>query len=203
MRTRASHSRFGFGPARQTGMVATFVAVIVLIATLMAAIALMRSVDTTTTIATSLTFRQGVIQEAERAYEAVKAANQIPFSGPLSEVDNASVGYSSFLLVGTTSRKYLPDVLVNATATSCSSPCVSMPAGSTDNQVRDVVERLCPQTGPADPKTCIVPGAVVQGSQTTDAGSKISTGAVLAGYRLSVRVDGPKNTVGYVQTILR
>lgn len=200
MRILSAKSRQGNGPRHQRGMIATFIAVIVLIATLLAAIALVRSVDTSNAIAGSLTFRQGVVQEAERAYEAVKAANQVPFSGPLSEVDDAAVGYSSFILPATT-RKDVPDTL---TAGMCAAPCISMtPLTTTVNTVKYVVERLCPAAGPADPKVCAVPGAVVQGGQTTDAGSALSTGAVLAAYRLSVRVDGPKNTVGYVQTILR
>ena len=53
---------------REQGMIASLLAIIVLVATLLAAVALMRSLDTSNTIAGSVAFRQGVIQESERAY---------------------------------------------------------------------------------------------------------------------------------------
>lgn len=205
MHTIFSSQRFGTGPHHQQGMVAMFVAIIVLIATMMAAVALMRSTDTSNMIAGSLTFRQGVLQEAARAYEASKAAGAVPFFPPQSNSDDYAVGYSSLILPSTT-KPGIPDVLANATTGTCTAPCLSMtPLAATGNTVRYVVERLCPMTGPADKKACLVPGATVGGGQTTDSGSDPGAfrSAVLPAYRLTVRVDGPKNTVGYVQSILR
>lgn len=189
------------GRKRQRGLISTLIAIIVLVVTLLAAIALMRSIDTSNTIAGNLAFRQGVLQEAERAY---KAATLIDFSEPTSDNNNAPIGYYATLQPATIRlNKDIPDVLMNKTAGSIA----QLPSiGTNGNIVSYVVERLCPTTGPADPKTCIVPGATIQGgsssNQTKDNGPPFSSGA-FAAYRLTVRVDGPQNTVGYVQTVLR
>lgn len=182
-------------------MVAFYVAVIVLMATLLAGVALMRSTDTSNVIAGSLTFRQGLVQEAERAYESAKA--QIPFFPPAADADQWAVGYSAKLLAATT-RADIPDVLAK-TPFSCAAPCVMLPAGTTANTVHYVVERICADSGPADPKNCIVPAAAIIGGQTIDSGADPATfrNAVLPAYRLTVRVDGPKGTLGYIQTFLR
>ena len=63
-------------------MISMLIAVIVLVATLLAAIALMRSVDTANVVAGSMTFRQGGVQEAEKAYEAEKTTRRSPATTP-------------------------------------------------------------------------------------------------------------------------
>lgn len=191
-----------YGPRNQHGMIATLLAIIVLVVTVLAAVALMRSVDTSNTIAGRVAFRQAVIQEAARAYEDAKA--NINFNEPTSDNNVPGAGYYATPQAATIrADKDLPDVLVNETAGSIATLPALIPGGNT---VSYVVERLCPNTGPADPKTCIVPGASIQGgsvsNQTKDNGPPFTSGAYAA-FRLSVRVDGPKNTVGYVQSVLR
>jgi len=187
-------------PQRQQGMIAMIVAVIVLVATLLASIALMRSVDTANVVAGSMTFRQGLVQEAERAYENAKASTS--FSGAASEADNAASGY--YAEIQTFSSTGIPNQLVSFDPTKIDSTKVATLTG-TQNTIRYVVERLCPASGPADPKTCINPGASVLGgssaNQASDTGIGLTGGN--AAFRLTVRVDGPKNTASFVQTILR
>jgi type IV pilus assembly protein PilX len=185
---------------RQRGMVSTLIAIIVLVVSLMAAMALMRSVDTSNTIAGSLTFRQGVVQEAERAYAAVKT--NVNFSEPASD-SNQTGGYYASPQTADPNRPDLPKIL---TVTSPVTGSVGqLPALNTGNTVSYVVERLCPAAGPASPTTCVVPGASIQGgsvsNQTKDNGPPFNSGAYAA-FRLTVRVDGPKGAIGYVQTIL-
>ncbi|HJU39259.1 MAG TPA: hypothetical protein VJ724_06765 [Tahibacter sp.] len=189
--------RFRTGPPpRQNGMVAILVAVIVLLATLLASVTLMRSVDTANAIAGNLSFRQGAVHEAERAYAASKS--NIPFNGPASYTSNAALGYSATILPATT-RPDVPDVLTSA------SGGIVLATLHTGNSVRYVVERLCTQAGPADPVKCIVPAPSVSGGSASNQTSDTSfalTGPLPA-YRLTVRVDGPRNTAAYVQTIVR
>jgi type IV pilus assembly protein PilX len=185
---------------RQHGMVSTLLSIIVLVVSLMAAVALMRSVDTSNTIAGSLTFRQGVVQEAERAYAAVKTG--INFNEPASD-SNQSGGYYASPQAQDSVRPDLPAIL---TAKSIAAGTVGqLPALNTGNTVSYVVERLCPAAGPANPTICVVPGASLSGgsvsNQTKDNGPPFNSGAYAA-FRLTVRVDGPKGAVGYVQTIL-
>lgn len=189
------------GPRNQRGMIATLLAIIVLVVTVLAAVALMRSVDTSNTIAGRVAFRQTVIQEAALAYEDAKA--KIIFNEPTSDNNVTNLGYYATPQAATVrTDKDLPDVLVNETAGGIGT-VLGVTSG---DKVFYVVERLCPNIGPADPKTCIVPGASIQGgsvsNQTKDNGPPFTSGAYAA-FRLSVKVVGPKNTVGYVQSVMR
>jgi len=195
------------GRHQQRGMISVLIAVIVLVVTLLAAVALMRSVDTSNTIAGSLTFRQSVIQEAERAY--VDARTNINFDEPFSDSngDGSGLSYYYSTIQSATVRPDMPDVLMNETAASIHQLPQLLDGGTEGNKVFYVVERLCPTgTTAANPATCIVPGASIQGgsvsNQTKDNGPPFASGASAA-FRLSVRVDGSKGTVGYVQTIMR
>ncbi|OOG57269.1 hypothetical protein B0E48_07345 [Rhodanobacter sp. C03] len=186
-------------------MIATLVAVVVLVATLLAAVALMRSVDASNTIAGSLAFRQSVVQAGELAYQE---ALTMTFSEPTSDSNQPGGYYATLQLPITSNTNGLPDVLVAqmalpATNLGKTATLTGLPAGYNGYYV---VERLCPTVGPASPVTCIVPGATIQGgsssNQTKDNGPPFSSGAYAA-FRLTVGVVGPKNTMGYVQTVLR
>jgi type IV pilus assembly protein PilX len=202
MKAHGTSSRHG--KRRQRGAIATLLAIIVLVATLLAAVALLRSVDTSNNIAGSLAFRQSVIQAGENAYQQALTLN---FNEPVSDADHAGLGYYATLQVP--NSQGLPDVLVTqmgapATNLGTTAPVTGLPSGYTGYYV---VERLCPPGTTATSITaCIVPGAVIQGgsssNQTKDNGPPFSTGA-FAAFRLSVGVAGPKNTLGYVQTVLR
>lgn len=188
------------GPRREKGVVATLLAVIVLVATLLAAVALMRSIDTSNTIAGSLAFRQSVLQEATRAY--VDAKTKINFSEPTSDTDQTATQYYASLQPS--DSRGIPTVLTSGVS---SGSLQALPQEVTNgNKVFYVVERMCPTAGAADPTTCIVPGATITGgsssNQTKDNGPPFATGA-FASFRLTVMVQGPQNTVGYVQTMLR
>lgn len=206
-KTTQMHGRTSW-PNRQQGMVATLTAIIVLIATLLAALALMTSVDTSNLIAGNLSFKQAIVQEAERAYVEAKA--NIPFTGAASETTNTGIGfYANYQSSTDPSLPDIPDVVNPAVGTPSGK---LMPALSTGNKVQYVVERLCQNTGTASPpgptpgvNPCIIPGATFSaGTHGTrdDTGANLPAG-VLPAYRLTVRVDGPKGTGGFVQTILR
>lgn len=187
-------------PHHQRGMIAMIVAVIVLMATLLAAVSLMRSVDTANVVAGSMTFRQGLVQEAERAYEVAKS--NTAFNGSASEADDTGNGYYASIQVSTT-RPGIPDLLTSSPISTKVASVTKL--STTQNDIHYVVERLCPAAGPADPKTCINPGASVLGgsnaNQASDTAIGLSGGN--AAFRLTVRVDGPKNTASFIQTILR
>jgi len=193
------------GARRQKGLIATLLAIIVLVATLLASVALMRSIDTSNTIAGSVAFRQAVIQIADIAYQQ---ALGLTFNEPTSDATNATIGYYATLqLPITTNTNGVPDVLVkqlaNPTVVTGTAPLSGLPSGYSGFYV---VERLCPAVGPASPTTCIVPGATITGgsvsNQTKDNGPPFSS-STYAAFRLTAGVIGPKNTIGYVQTVLR
>jgi len=178
-------------------MIAMIIAIIVLVSTLLAVVGLMRSVDTSNLIAGSLTFRQGVVQEAERAYTIAKTS--IP-PGVASDTDNTSAGYYAKLQPADDTRKDIPSALAGETPTGG----VELAAVTTGNKVRYMVERLCRDSGTfAEKGNCIVPGAYATGGGNDESASLIGPGSAQAAYRLTVRVDGPRRSLAYVQTIMR
>lgn len=205
MRPMHSYTQLG-AASRQKGMVATLIALVVLVATLLAAMTLMRSVDTANAIAGSMTFRQGAMQEAERAYQDIRVKLDSTFAPPTSNSDDPTKGYYASLQAATsTARPDIPDVLLNKTAGKVIGP---MDDSGTGNKVFYIVERLCPTSNTeATVNTCIVPGTAISGGTssnlTTDPGIPFNTTGSAAAFRLTVRVDGPRNAVAYVQTIIR
>jgi len=172
-------------------MISMLIAVIVLVATLLAAIALMRSVDTANVVAGSMTFRQSGVQEAEKAYEAAKTLLGSLGDG---ESDQPESGY--YASVQTPS---IPHQLTTGSPYTG----VGSVVGATNN-VFYVVERLCPTAGKADASVCIAPDvSITAGSSANQmSDTAFALHGVTAAFRLTVRVDGPKNTVSFVQTIL-
>jgi Tfp pilus assembly protein PilX len=180
---------------RQRGIVSSLVAVVVLLVTLLAAIALIRSVDTSNTVAGTIAFKQSAVQEAEIAYKEV-LLNVPSFTGAagLGEADNSAIGY--YAEIQPVNSHGVPTALVNGTGKT--------PAVATPDTVLYVIERLCPTAGPAltvAPNQCLVPSATVTGGSTTGNQGGFSAGA-LAGFRLTVRIQNPKGMVTYVQTML-
>lgn len=184
---------FSGGPGRQRGMIAMIIAMVVLVCTLLAVVGLMRSVDSSNLIAGAMSFKQGVLVEAERAYTVAKT--NIPY-GTATEADNAASGYYASVQTADTARTDLPGMLVTGGG-------IALAAGTTGNTVRFVVERLCRAVGPASKDDCIVPAAYVTGGTNDETGSTITPSTAQAAYRLSVRVDGPRNARSYVQTVIR
>lgn len=196
MHIRIHHPRAFKGPGRQRGMIAMIIAITVLVSTLLAVIGLMRSVDTSNLIAGALTFKQGAVQEAERAYSVAKA--NIPY-GTAANTDSSGVGYYASVQSADTTRTDLPASMVG----SSPSIGVTLPAGTTGNTVRYVIERLCRVNGAASKDSCVVPTAYIAGGTNDEAGSVITPSTAQSAYRLTVRVDGPKNAQAFVQTVLR
>lgn len=182
-------------PGRQRGIVAMLIAVVVLMATLLAVSSLMRSVDTNSVIMGTIGFRQGVLQEAERAFTVARSG--IP-AGVNSRVD-AAPAYFASLQPADARRPDLPAALT-ADAPSIGS---TLSVGSTGNRVRYVVERLCDSVGAASRSNCIVPAAYTTGGTHDETASVLTPGGAQAAFRLTVRVDGPRNARAYVQTVIR
>lgn len=204
-----SHPRVFSGPRRQRGMVAMIIAIIVLVATLLAVIGLMRSVDTSNLIAGTMSFKQGVVQEAERAYIVALAS----INCTASDADNVGTGYYASVQTADATHTDLPGILTSTGSGTAPSGAITLAAANTGNAVYYMVERLCRTSGlPASKLACIVPKAYTTGGTLGGADSVIAgTGAACNGstlhpqaaFRLSVRVDGPKNIQAFVQTIVK
>lgn len=202
------------GPARRQQGVVLFVALIGMVVLALAAVALMRAVDAGTSIAGNLAFKQASIGPINHAVEAANyALFEAPAAQRITDPYNhlAAKNYYANLQAGEV--KGIPAGLYG--------PSYSYPSGFetftdpvTGYEVRWVIERMCQGTGPApgpffgDPlsedglQACdlLVP-KVSPGGTANEVKDIIVLPSPL--YRVTIRVDGPANTVTYAQAILR
>ena len=200
-------------PARQHGVV-LFVALIVMVALSLAAIALIRSVDTTTTVIGNLAFRQASILPANMAVEEAAAALFVD-ADPLHTAGSRIPSRDSNLLAenyfafwqNSDDARGIPLVLQKRTAFDSAALRKMLDAslGPVGNQteVRYVIERMCLPlvgTGPTNANCNLLPPL---GPFGTTIGQSSLTLPSVPYYRVTIRVDGPQNTASFVQAMLR
>jgi len=200
-------------PRRQQGIV-LFITLIVLVAMTLAAVALIRSVDTGTQIAGNLAFKQGATISADAGVEA--ARTWLLANGGTATVNNDSPtnGYyatsqDSLDILGTaTPGNTSDDVDWNASGNAAyADQAKTITADAAGNQIAYVINRLCTQAlGVNDPNN-----SCRTFQQTSSSGSTMSGGAYGGGalsgtlqtyYKVTVRVAGPRNTMSFVQVVL-
>jgi type IV pilus assembly protein PilX len=201
---------------RQRGVV-LFIALIVMVAMSLAAIALMRSVDTTTAVIGNLAFRQASILPANFAIEDAAAGlfadANVSFTARIADirVDNPAQNYfaTHSQAAGWDDKYGVPQPLQTyAAATALARPQLD---GAT-NRITYVTERLCNPNAPhpdhPDNSTgrswCeMAPPQQAPGATINDPSLSIDFRQVY--YRVTVRVDGPPgtNTVSFAQAMLR
>jgi type IV pilus assembly protein PilX len=194
--------------ARQRGVV-LFIALIVLVAMTLAAIALVRSVDTSTVVAGNLAFKELTIQAADQGTDqAVQWLNANTGTGTLNNDIPAVAGnimyYSSGQLASGTSWWTVP-----AAWTGFSGAPYTDTSG---NQINVIIHRMCTQPnttfngngagGVANICSLYFPtsGASTGGSMSV--GSFTFQGNPNLYYRITSRVQGPRNTFSYIQTMV-
>lgn len=194
---------------REEGLVLV-IALIVLVAMTLAAIGMVRSIDTGTLVAGNIGFRESAVATGDSGIEAARAwllANRTSLDS-----DNPAAGYYS-------TRQDNLDLTGNMTAGGAdgvnwcgsdpSQPVTAFCAGALDATgapVNYVINRLC-----SIPGSINAPGQSCMYSQTSGLGSTQQVAdyssyglAVknLVYYRITARVNGPKNTVSYVQAVV-
>jgi Tfp pilus assembly protein PilX len=189
----------------QQGVV-LFIALIILVAMSLAGIALMRSVDTGTVIASNLAFRQSTTYVGDLGVEAARA--WLRTRTPTQLRDDALTPGSQAYYAKWDGGNILTGIDWGATGPSVevtSGPHVP-PAGFS---VRYVIHRLCQETGnPADTDTrCVKTFGTAGGSSTGSKGAATYGGYALSApvaaiYRITVQVTGPRNSRSFVQTVL-
>ncbi|MDN3575790.1 hypothetical protein QWZ03_03275 [Chitinimonas viridis] len=219
------------GMARQRGVV-LLISLIALVALTLAGLAIVRQVDTATLVTGNLTFRQSSINTADLAVEHMADISSSGGFGILNTVEtryhnNYGGWYRSTLFTeeNPTSPCVATDLnciktsgIPNALRAAGKCKSSSDAAASALRAVWDeasgncavmVLERMCRNTGQASANHCVlfnqaqVGGKWTQG-QTGDGtnSSDIVPPQNGVGMRLSVRVDGPRGTTSYLQTIL-
>ncbi|MBK8063760.1 MAG: hypothetical protein IPK29_06610 [Betaproteobacteria bacterium] len=181
---------------RQQGVV-LFVSLIILVAMSLAGLAVMRTSGTGLLVTANLAFKQSATASADRGIEAARAW-MLGQSGATLDADNAAIGYYSSW--GT----FDP-----FTFTWSGVPVIA--ADASGNAVRFVVHRLCQTANTtinATGQQCIVRTTSSSGASSGGSAGGVGYGSfnlsskISPYYRITVRAEGPKNTVSYVQSIV-
>lgn len=194
---------------RQRGVV-VFVALLVMAALALAGIALMRSTDTTTTVSGNLALKLAATSAVDRSIEqtihALWEVSPVPDRTQHNPTQNyyACVrgGAGGCLAAGSAVPK-IPDLLRSASGCSNAGLTAGLVANdAAGNKSCFVIERMCLNTGLAVGSNC----NLSTGSFGADPGTVHYVGLVRPGdayYRVTIRVEGPRNTVSYAQAMLR
>jgi len=199
------HSRL-----RQQRGVVVFIALLVMVALALAGIALIRSTDTTTTVSGNLVLKQAATSAVDRGIEQTIHALWEVVPAPDRTQHNPATNYyacvrgtaGGCLAAGSAIPK-IPDLL--RTTSGCAGAGLTAGLIANDdagNKSCFVIERMCLNAGPAVGSNCNLATA----SFGADPGTVHYTGLVRPGdafYRVTVRVEGPRNTVTYAQAVLR
>lgn len=205
---------------RQSGVV-LFIALVVLVAMTMGGLALMRSTDTANVIAGNVAFRQAALQEADVGTETAFRVLSDPLVGGYINNKNTTAKPRYYATMEVLRPSGMPKVVYGMKADDAVDIHADVYAtgdggiGPSGNRVRYVIERLCRQTDdtpPSSPATpeemlvnCLVytPASVSNSSQNS---AKIKLNPISLTtfyYRVTVRVDGPRNTLSITQATLR
>jgi type IV pilus assembly protein PilX len=193
-------------PRAQRGVV-LFIALLVMVALSLAGIALIRSVDTATIVSGNLAFKQAAASAVDRGIEqAVQALFDPVASSPVITDklnDLRAQNYFASVQLSAGSIPEIPDALQSHSAFAGASLNAGLvPVDAAGNTTYYVIERMCANPGPAVGSNCNLADIALG----ADAGTQHYESLVRPGdayYRVTVRVEGPRNTVAYAQAILK
>lgn len=195
---------------RQRGVV-LFIALIALLVMSLAAVALIRSVDTNTMIAGNLALRQSAMTSSDRGAEKAMdwIADKAEENLALLDVDNNAEGYYA---------TYFPTLDANDDGKTDDADDRLFAKSLVDgngrldtaddgqgNKIEYIIQRMCLNPGlPDDTNKCMLGEPEIGTSSkgvkdATEAGAVVSVNQSPV-YRVTVKVTGPKNTVSYTQT---
>jgi|APFre7841882630_1041343.scaffolds.fasta_scaffold97935_2 type IV pilus assembly protein PilX len=195
---------------RERGVV-LFIALLVMVALSLAGIALIRSADTATTVVGNLAFKQAAASAVDRSIEQAIDALFNPVADPklskpvIADKQGDAKAQNYFASVRLKGGKIpeIPDELQSSSAFAGAGLNKDLvPVDAAGNRSFYVIERMCANPGPALGSNCNLSNS----SLGADAGTQHYEGLVRAGdafYRVTVRVEGPRNTVAYAQAILK
>ena len=203
---------------QQKGVV-LIITLIILVAMTLAAIALVRSVDTGNVVAGNMAFKQGAALAGDSGTEAAITWLAGIAGVVASQTDDPANGYyatsqETLDMTGNSgdpSRSLVDwdgnncnNAVTNGAATACIQPAALIPANAAGYEARYIIHRLCPNAGL--PNNCASTSATIAG---TSSGAKDYTSkGGLAGtaeteyYRITTRIRGPRNTASYIETII-
>lgn len=188
-------------PRRQNGIV-LIIALVVLVAMTLAAVSLVRSVDTTNLIAGNLAFQQAATRSGDIGIEKAVAWLEGVNGSVTLHNDDGTNGYSASGLdvakspgSGESWDAFWTRVLTGRAYT--------LPEDQAGNKVSYVIDRMCQLAGSPSGAACVDSPLVSTASNNDDEVSQPQlTAASVVYYRITVRIGGPRNTVSYVQAVV-
>ena len=216
----AESRAFPFRPRGERGVV-LFIALLVMVALSLAGIALIRSADTATIVAGNLAFKQAAASAVDRGFEQAVEALFKPAdpSAPVIADKKSDLPAQNYyacvrneagtgcVIPGVDPIPEIPAVLTTRTKFAAAGLNVGLVDAAVDdasNKSYYVIERMCAGPGAAVGSNCNL--TLSGGALGADAGTQHYEGLVRPGgayYRVTVRVEGPRNTVAYAQAILQ
>ena len=209
--------------ARQQGVVLLTVLVI-LVVMMLGAITMIRSTDSATLVAGNLGFKQSGLASSDMATETAIAWLSSQTSSSLQSDNNGNGYLASFdpegpnIKSGQSWADYWNDTSKLPTGFKCwiawsGSPPVATCQNSANGQTADaagnrsayLIQRLCTSAGASTDTTtgCAqVDSDSSSSSNSKGAGKVAISGSSEVYYRITTRIDGPRNTVTYTQTIV-
>ena len=192
----------------QKGLV-LFVALIALVAMSLAAAALVRSVDSSVLVAGNLAFKQSATLSAETSIEVATLA--LDNSAFILSSDSQVNGYLATVTQDTLAANFIDltqEAVWNTSSrqlTQTNASGAGLDANGRDiggNSIRYIVQRMCRNNAGTD---CLFGKATAEGN--SKGGDSANDGLAMLGkdastspiFRITSRVDGPKNTVSYIQ----
>jgi type IV pilus assembly protein PilX len=208
----AARRRVMPGPARraQRGL-SLIVALVSLVVMIVAGFALFRSVDSANMASMNYQFMRSAEQNADMAFnDAILAFMQSHPNAALNvmdrNTDQAAISYYASQREQNADGiplplAQLPAPTWNADGTAASDwPGADVDAASRQMR-RYLIERLCTATGPATAANCRLYEYRYPRNCMTNCGA--ATSEMLPFVRITVRIDGPKNSVAYAQMFLK
>ena len=190
---------------KQHGVV-LFIALIALLVLSLAAVGLIRSVDTNTVIAGNLALKQSALVSSDRGAEAALNWMETTMNTNDQALDSNQITKGYFATFDVNGDGQI-DADDDAMALVDTSGIIETGDDGLGNTVSYVIQRMCMQAAPAtETNVCMYGDSIVgTGSQGVKpgplSGAKINSKQSPM-YRVTVKVRGPKNTVSYTQTFV-
>lgn len=178
------------------------VALIMLVALTLAVLALMRSVDTATLIAGNLSFQQAATHSGDSGVEA--GISWVENNAALLIADQPASGYAANGLTAAPGPNAGESWDAYWTRVWAIRPPVQLNADASGNTVAYVIDRLCNGAGaPTAGAGCSSSPVTGRAAGNAEEGGDIQVNAASqVYYRVTARIQGPRNTLSYVQTII-
>jgi Tfp pilus assembly protein PilX len=184
-----------------------FIALLVTVVLAVATIALFRSTDTATVVSGNLAFAQAAISAVDRSVE--QSIHALFDAALVPDKTNNYLPQNYYASVARNADGSIPEIPKPLqepfTASAFSTAGLRsnlLPVDAGGNKSYYVIERMCLNAGPGVGSNCNLSSSAFG----ADPGTQHYEGLIRPGdayYRVTIRVEGPRNTVSYAQAMLK